>query len=133
MKNEINGQFIRYVIVGLISNGLIYFIYLFLTAYGLSPKIAMSLLYLVGVVQTFFFNRKWSFRFNGPMASSLIRYLLAYAGGYLLNMIILIILVDHVGFSHQIIQGLTILLIAIFLFIAQKLWVFPQPTHEEAV
>jgi putative flippase GtrA len=50
-------QFIRYVIVGLTSNASIYALYWILTALGMEPKLAMSLLYLVGVLQNFVFNK----------------------------------------------------------------------------
>ncbi len=131
MKTRVKGQFARYVIVGLISNFVIFIVYLCLTALGLSPKIAMSFLYFVGVAQTFFFNKKWSFQFTGPLGPSLVRYLIVYFLGYTINIIALIILVDRIGFSHQIVQGLMILLIAMFLFIAKKMWVFPQPLNKE--
>ena len=51
-------QFIKYVVIGLISNGILYFAYLGLTKYGMGHKTAMTLLYIIGVLQTFIFNKK---------------------------------------------------------------------------
>ncbi len=63
---EIPVQFIRYAVVGLISNVSLYLVYLALTSAGMGHKIAMTLLYVVGVSLTFLLNRNWSFRQNGP-------------------------------------------------------------------
>ncbi|MBV5310569.1 GtrA family protein, partial [Chromatium okenii] len=55
-------QLSRYALVGVASNAFGYFLYLLLTNVGMGYKSAMSLLYIVGVAQTFIFNRSWSFR-----------------------------------------------------------------------
>lgn len=49
-------QFIRYALIGVVSNLVLYLGYIRLTLMGIDPKLAMSLLYGVGVVQTFTFN-----------------------------------------------------------------------------
>jgi len=117
-------QFIKYVIVGLISNGLLYFVYLLLTAYGLGHKTAMTLLYVLGVLQTFIFNKKWTFENQGSGSRSFFRYCLAYALGYLINLLALYYFVDNLLFSHKIVQGIMILFNAVLLFLLQKFWVF---------
>ena len=121
-------QLIRYLIVGLASNAVIYVGYLFLTQLGMGPKLAMSLLYGVGVLQTFVFNKKWSFRFEGAAAPALVRYATVYALGYFIQFLSLALLVDRMGLPHQWVMGVLILIVAMFLFLAQKLWVFRHPT-----
>lgn len=121
----VHQQFIRYVVVGLTSNAVIYLGYLVLTRLGMGPKLAMSLLYAVGVLQTFVFNRKWSFQFDGAVKQALIRYFIAYAAGYVINFVALMLLVDIFGMPHQVIQAMLIIVVAVFLFVAQRYWVFP--------
>lgn len=121
---KIHIQLARYAIVGLFFNTLGYLLYLAITALGMEPKLAMTLLYIIGTLQTFFFNRKWSFSHDGAAMPSLIRYLLAYASGYVINWFALYGLVDILGYPHQIIQGLIIFAIAAYLFFLQKFWVF---------
>lgn len=118
-------QLIRYTLVGLASNGVAYILYLSLTYYGMGHKTTMTLLYVVGVAQTFYFNRGWTFKHNGKISSALIRYIIVYALGYFFNFALLVVFVDHLGWIHQWVQGGAILLMAIFLFLAQKFWVFP--------
>lgn len=123
------GQLIRFGVIGLVSNGVLYLVYLFLTAAGVGPKLAMSLLFLMGVIQTFFFNKNWAFRHAGSARESLVRYFLAYLSAYCLNLLMLSILVDQLHWPHQLIQAIAIVVIALYLFATQKLWVFqPEKT-----
>jgi putative flippase GtrA len=119
-------QFIRYVVVGLASNAVIYVVYLVLTRLGMGPKFAMSLLYCMGVFQTFVFNKRWSFRFQGVATIALVRYAIVYAVGYVIQFAALMLLVDQMALPHQWVMGALILLMAMFIFIAQKFWVFRQ-------
>lgn len=117
-------QAIKFGVVGLTSNLVLYLLYLGLTGIGLGHKLAMSLLYVVGVLQTFAFNKKSTFSHDGYLGATFVRYISAYAIGYLINLVILIVAVDQFGYRHQWVQGVMILVLALFLFIVQKLWVF---------
>lgn len=117
-------QVIRYIAIGLISNGLLYLAYLGLTSYGLGPKVAMTSLYALGVLQTFAFNKKWSFNHEGPTKPALSRYVGAYGCGYLINYSALLIFVDNLGMNHQIIQAIMIIIVACVVFLLLKFWVF---------
>jgi putative flippase GtrA len=121
---RVQRQLIRYIVVGLASNLLCYLVYLGLTRLGMNPKLAMTVLYGVGVLQTFFFNKRWTFEHGGAQRDVFYRYCAAYSFGYLLNLAVLYVLVDLQGYPHQIIQGLMILVLAMMLFLAQKFWVF---------
>ncbi len=117
-------QFIKFAIVGLGSNLILYCIYLSITYLGISPKYAMTFLYILGVAQTFIFNKKWTFQHLGTTKIVFSRYVRVYLFGYIFNLSILYIMVDHLGFSHQIVQGCVIIFLAFVLFILQKFWVF---------
>lgn len=118
------GQLVRYGVVGLVSNGIGYLLYLGITATGVGPKLAMTILYVIGVMQSFLFNKGWSFRYSGKIGPSFLRYCTAYAIGYFVNLVILLVAVDYIGWPHQIVQGVAVLLLALLLFALQKYWVF---------
>ena len=118
------GQFLRYATVGLVSNGVGFLLYLALTAAGMEHKIAMTLLYVLGVVQTFLFNKRWSFKHGGMHGPAFVRYCISYGLGYVLNLVVLIVFVDRFGYPHQIVQGVMVLSLAVMLFLLQKFWVF---------
>ncbi|MBT9494938.1 MAG: GtrA family protein [Paucibacter sp.] len=123
MKNTI-GQLIRYGAVGLGSNLVGYLLYIGLTQLGIGPKTAMSILYVAGVAQTFLFNKKWTFRNSGSNGPALLRYCLSYGLGYIINLLVLVLTVDHWGWPHQWVQGAMIFILALLLFTLQKFWVF---------
>jgi putative flippase GtrA len=123
---SIRHQVIRYGIVGVASNASIYVLYLVLTAIGMGPKLAMSLLYMVGVLQTFLFNRSWTFRYVGQRRAAFWRHVLLYAAGYGLNFVLLTMLVDTLHWSHKWVMAGLVVLMAMFFFVGQKFWVFRQ-------
>jgi putative flippase GtrA len=119
----------RFGAVGVLSNALLYALYLGATALGMGPKSAMTLLYCVGVAQTFVLNRQWTFGGRGDMRRALPRYGAAYAAGYALNFVLLMAFVDAAGLPHQAVQAVLIVLIALLMFLAQKFWVFREPAR----
>lgn len=117
-------QLFRYAVVGLLSNALLYAAYLGLTGLGLDPKFAMTALYLVGIVQTFIFNQRWTFSKLEHDRQAFYRYVLLYAVGYCFNWLMLELLVGHIGWPHQwVMLGLMLFMVAFF-FLGQKFWVF---------
>lgn len=128
MSAALAGPFLRFAIVGLLSNAVLYLAYLGLTALGMGHKTAMSLLYVVGVLQTFLFNRRWTFRHGGRVPGSLVRYATTYLGGYLFNLAALLWLVDILRMPHAPVQGVLIFVVAGGIFLCQRYWVFPHVT-----
>ena len=120
------GQFARYGTVGLISNVLLYGAYLGLTALGVTPKVAMTVLYAIGVTFTFVFNRAWTFRYRRNDPRSFARYVATYALGFVFNLAGLIVAVDMWGWPHRPVQGVFVLMTALLIFTLLKLWVFPH-------
>lgn len=121
-------QGLRFAIVGLTSNLVLYLLYLTLTHFGLGHKSAATLLYVTGVLQTFLFNKRWTFSHQGRHSTSFVRYVIAYVGGYLLNLGMLVLLADRMGIAHQYVQALAILVVAATMFLTLKFWVFRHET-----
>ena len=126
----IEAQFTRYLIVGLVSNAILYLGYLGLTAFGMGHKLAMTALYVLGVSQTFFFNRSWSFQDTGSIRGVFVKYAAVYGTGYAINWSLLWLFVDELGLPHQVIQGILIFLVAIFIFSSLRFWVFIRPLSD---
>jgi putative flippase GtrA len=99
-------------------------VYLLVTNLGATPKITMTLLYGVGAAIGFMGNRKLTFAHKGSLLGSGVRYIIAHCFGYLINLAILIVLVDKLGYPHQLVQAIAILVVAAFLFMVFKFFVF---------
>lgn len=129
MKKTLRAM-VRYAIVGLISNGLGFLAYLGLTGLGFAPKVTVTFLYAFSATLGYFGNRSWSFRYQGPRGGAALRYALAHLTGYGINFMMLDILVDRLGYPHQAIQALAIPVVALYLFVVFRYFVF-APSRAE--
>jgi putative flippase GtrA len=123
-------QLLSYAMVGVLSNLAGYALYLLLTHLGCTPKLTMTMLYAAGATIGFFANRRFTFRHDGHVGATGIRFMVAHALGYLLNLALLLIFVDVLGFAHQIVQAIAIVVVALFLFMLFRLFVFVQRSPE---
>ena len=124
-------QLLRYGLLGVATNSVGFVIYLIFTYLGTTPKITMTFLYGVGIEISFWGNRKWTFMNNGNVTGSGFRYVIAYAVGYFINLAILIVMADKLGYAHQWVQALAVFIVAAFLFIAFKFYVFRNSEFAE--
>ena len=119
-------QLFRYGLVGVATNLLGYFVYLLFTYLGVEPKTLITIMYPAGAAIGFFGNRQWAFAHEGAAWKSIVRYCVAHFFGYLMNLSILFLFVDELGYPHQWVQAGAIILVAGFLFVAFKYFVFPK-------
>jgi len=108
------------------TNFLGYFVYLLITYCGVEPKVLITFMYPIGAAVGFFGNRQWAFAHKGSLLSSGARYFIAHLCGYLINLFILLTFVDRLGYPHQLVQAVAIFVVAGFLFLAFKYFVFPE-------
>jgi putative flippase GtrA len=125
-------QLVRYGIVGVTTNAIGYLVYLLVTWVGVPPKVAMTVLYAAGATAGFFGNRSFTFQHRGSTLSSGARYLLAHSVGYLIQLAIQISVADHLGYPHEFAQAVAVFVVAAFLFIALRYFVF-RPFAPKAV
>ncbi len=119
-------QLFRYAFVGITTNAVGYIIYLLVTHLGATPKITMTFLYGISAVVGFLGNRKFTFMHKGSLIGAGGRYIITHCFGYFINLSILIIMVDKYGYAHQWVQAIAILVVAAFLFLAFKYFVFRE-------
>ena len=79
-------------IFGTILFAILYFIYLAVRSFVLGYKTAMTLLYTIGILLTFLFNRCWTFDHQGLSTKDFIRYISVYGLGYVFNLATLFLL-----------------------------------------
>ncbi len=133
----ITKQFIRYVVVGAVTNVSGYLLYLFVTSLGVSPILTISIFYPIYIGLAFYLHKSLSFRHKGQVAASALRYLAAYMGCYVLNVAMLAYFSNYLGFPHWAVQAGAVVSIALLLFVVQRYWVFrpaaPAATSERAL
>jgi putative flippase GtrA len=119
-------QLLRYGLVGVVSNLIIYSFYLFITYIGIEPKRAMTLVYIIGASIGFVGNRRWTFDHGGNISSAALRYFLTHIFGYMINFLIIFTFVDILGYAHQLVQAAAVIIVAGLLFFLFKYFVFPE-------
>ena len=126
-------QLLRFGVAGVLNNLAGYLLYLgltYLTPVG--PKLAVTLLYPVGVAMSYAANRQWVFRSREGVQATLLRFVAVHALGYACNWLLLWALVDRLGWPHAGVQAGTILVVAALNFVLMRTVVFPQARTQEA-
>lgn len=123
-------QLLRYASVGLVANLIAYFVYLALTFFSVEHKIAMTAVYVSGLIASYLGNSRWTFTQRRGTLSTMIGYGCAHACGYIVNFSLLYVFVDVYGYPHQIVQAAAIVIVAGFLFVVFKTLVFAEVKNE---
>jgi len=119
-------QLVRFGLVGLAANAIGFLLYTGLTYLGLSPKATVGVLYPVGALIGYVGNKRLTFRHRGAWLSSGWRYLLVQAVGMGINLLMLWLFADRLGWRHHGVQLVAIIVVATYLFLAMRWFVFVQ-------
>lgn len=80
-------RFVRYGLVGVLTNLLGYGLFLGLHYAGMPPVMAASLCYVVGVAMSYLLNRSWTFASNGSHAQDMTRFAQSYGIGFVVTFV----------------------------------------------
>jgi putative flippase GtrA len=118
-------QFLKFGLVG-ISNTL-----LFLAVYTLLWKVvglwyvaASAIGFAIGAINGFLWNRAWTFKGHVGDALTPVRWCVVQGCGLLCNAGLLYLLVDGAGMGKLAGQGLTIAVVMVLTFLANRSWTF---------
>ncbi|WP_024850581.1 GtrA family protein [Hydrogenovibrio kuenenii] len=118
-------QLYRYGLIGIALNASGYTVYLMLTnIVGIQPLVVVSILYPSSLLLSFFFNKNYTFSYKGRLWPSSKRYLIAQTLGFLLNLGMIYIFVDYLGYPHEYVQLMAIFVVALFLFVMMRHFVY---------
>ena len=90
--------------------------------------------YAAGLITSFTLNSRWTFGYSGPQLPALIRFLLVAAVAYVMNLLTVMFLINHLGMNGYIAQALGIPPYVLTSYLASKFIVFrlqPEP-HNDA-
>jgi putative flippase GtrA len=116
----------RYGVVGVLNNLLGYLIYILVTLLWLDAKVAVTLMYPIGAVTAYFGHARYSFAYSGRTSFSVVRYSIAHMIGYGVNISLLYLLSDLLGYPHQLVQAAAIISVGGILYLLFRHFVFPN-------
>lgn len=122
------GEVTRFGIVGLITNGLLYLIYVALVQLvRQDPVIASGSIYILGVLINYLFHTKYTFEKDNYKKLYFYRHVLTYIAGFLLTILGMMVLLNFIDkFSAQIIM---MLVVAAMSFLLMKFYVYHEPQN----
>lgn len=126
-------QLLRYVGVGIVANSIGYISYLSIIFAGMGHKFSMSAVYLAGFIVSFYGNRKFTFNHDGRIAITGVKFSLIYGFGYLVNVCLLLLFVDLLGYAHGLVQLISIGVVAAVNFTLLKYFVFVGVSDDESL
>lgn len=126
--NRLFRQFLRYGAVGVVTNLILYLLFVALNAVGLTPIRAMTASFAAGCVLTYFAHGRYSFRYGATNLALLVKYVFVYGSAYALNLTGLWFGTARLGLSPRLVQVAMVVLIGVYLFLLARFVVFRKPS-----
>jgi putative flippase GtrA len=117
-------QWARFAIVGVSNTALSTVIYVLLTHAGLHYLLASTAAYVLGALNSYTLNRRWTFRSHARPAPELVRFLCVQAVGLGANLAMLAELVEVAGVHHVVAQVLAFPASSLLTFALSRRWAF---------
>lgn len=121
---------LRYGVVGVVSNLLVYCCFLALIWSAVQPISAAAICYGLGLAISYFANRRWSFRSQAGHRSDLLRFLLAYGVGLCATLVFISVLTLFL--SPEIAQIFNIGLTAMVIYFGLRVLGFGEGERRDA-
>ena len=120
-------QIIKYGSVGIVTNALGYMVYIVIAnIIGVSPPVAAIISGFLVISLSFYLNKRFSFGNNSKSISMAVNYYILYVSAIFFHSFIIFIFSNVFGFAHEIIAGISIILISCSLFLIQKFLLFKR-------
>jgi putative flippase GtrA len=130
-------QFVKFGIVGISNTLLTFIVYtLLLKGLGVWYLAASAIGFVVGAVNGFLWNRRWTFRGHVGDALTPVRWGIVQGCGLVLNLGLLYLFVHDAGLDKLLGQACATAIVTVLTFMANRAWTFragpPLPSAEHA-
>jgi putative flippase GtrA len=117
-------QWLRFAIVGAANTLLSWCVYAVLEHAGVHYLLASGLAFTVGAVNSYAFNRRWTFRSRGRRTPEAVRFGVVQCVGLAVDVSLLYVLVHHVSVHHLVAQALVFPVASAVTFTLSRGWAF---------
>ncbi|EOP62291.1 MULTISPECIES: GtrA family protein [Bacillus] len=119
-------KFLKFGLVGIFNTLITIISYIILVKFGMNYLIANIISYLIGVANSYYWNKNWVFRSNGKNLSIFLKFLIVNLIVLAFNTFSLFILVDKLLYNEFIAQIFAIGIGMMINFFLNKIWTFNQ-------
>lgn len=130
MTDLIPKSLYRYGLVGIISNLMVYCVFVALIWASVPPVWAAAMCYVLGLTVSYLINRRWSFESTASHRSDLLRFLLAYGVGLVATLVFISMLT--LVFRPEIAQVINIVLTAVVIYVCLRVLRFGSGGSQDA-
>ncbi|MBO1580482.1 GtrA family protein [Bacillus sp. XF8] len=122
-------KFLKFSLIGVLNTLITIISYIFLIKIGMNYLIANCFAYLIGVANSYYWNKNWVFESKNKDLSLFFKFLTVNLIVLTFNTISLFILVDKLFINKFISQIFSIGVGMIMNFFLNKLWTFNKQNH----
>tara|TARA_B100001109_G_C18784077_1_gene436820 strand:- start:394 stop:771 length:378 start_codon:yes stop_codon:yes gene_type:complete len=120
-------QIIKYSSVGLLANSIGYILYIIISNFiGINPPLAAILSGFMVIGISYLLNTRFTFKIKNKGLVGAVNYFLLYVSAILLNSLIIFIFANILGFAHEIVAAVSLVIISCSLFLIQKFYFFQR-------
>jgi putative flippase GtrA len=116
-------QTFKFGLVGLLNTLIGYGVYFILLRW-INYLIALFIAHVIGVANSFFWNKYWTFKSKNKYHAEILRFVLVYAFTFIINVILLSLAVSKYHINAKIAQALILFLVTLISFFGHKYWSF---------
>lgn len=114
----------RFIITGVMVNAVLFGVLALLLRLGLDYRVAVTVVYVLGMVWGYVQNRLWSWDSRAPLFGSFARYIAVYAVIYVLHLLFVMLLVDGLSLHPLLAAILSAVVLIMPIFIVLDRFVF---------
>lgn len=122
-------QVIKFSVVGIINTGItIITIFILAKLLNFNYILANIIGYILGLINSFFFNRFWTFKSGGKYANQGVRFIIVFLICYMLQLGMLVLLKEKLSVSADFAQLIGMVFYTCLNFLLSKFYTFKKET-----
>ena len=117
-------QKVRFILVGGYNTCFSYALYALFVWLKMNPHLALLLSFFLSSFNSYFTQKFYVFNTKGNYISEYIKCLTTWAGSYFINMILLILFLEFIGFNPYLAEFIALIILTCYSFVALKYFAF---------
>ncbi len=119
---------IRFLMVGGINTGVGYGFYALFIALGLNAYLATTFSTILGVINSYFWNKYFTFRQPKKSLAEVLRFVTVYAVSYGANLALVYVFVDRMGMNSYVSGAVCLFVTTILSYVGHNFFSFKKTT-----
>jgi len=120
------GQVIRFAMVGVLNTLISIVVYLMCIKLGMHYAVATAIGQVAGLVNSYIWNKKFTFKSGEKSVAEIIKFVLVYAVQYAANVGIVFVLINKAGLTKDIAGPIATIICTAISFVGHKFWSFKK-------